>query len=114
MIVTRILGVTAAIVTLAICHQLFKLKGYWQYVYLIALSLLLVVPARFFFYNDAFVFPLVALYFLLKGTEKKSQLLLVISGLISGACFVFKQSGGGLLFPAFIIGILLVSRKKIL
>ena len=113
MLIERILGIFTAILTLFVCNKLFKLKTFWQYFYLISLAFLLVAPARTFFFNDAAIlFALIALYFLIKGVEKNKIYLIGISGLMSGICFMFKQSVGGLLFPAFIIGIFLVSNKK--
>lgn len=76
------------------------------------MAFLLIAPSRFFFYNEAFFVSLVALFFLIKATEKNNLLLFCASGLISGLCFVMKQSVGGLLFPAFILGIFLVSGRK--
>jgi len=113
MFIERILGILTAILTLFVCNKLFKLKTFWQYLYLISLTILSVAPARTFFFNDsAILFALIALYSLIKGIEKNKLYLIGISGLMSGICFMFKQSVGGLLFPAFIIGIFLVSKKK--
>lgn len=112
MIIGRILGVASGILTLVACNLLFKLKKYWQYVYLISMAFLLVSPAKFFSYNDAFLLLLVALYFLIKGSERNKFLLVGVSGLVSGLGFVFKQSVGGLIFPAFILGIILVTGRN--
>lgn len=112
-IIERILGIFTAIITLFVCNHLFKLKIFWKYFYLISLALLSIAPARTFYYNDSAIFSaLLALYFLIKGVEKNQTYSIGISGLVSGFCFLFKQSVGGLLFPAFILGILLVSDKK--
>ena len=112
-VIERILGIFVVITTLFVCNKLFKLKTFWQYLYLISLALLSVAPARTFYYNDSTIlFTLLALYFLIKGIEKDKMYLIVISGLMSGISFLFKQSVGGLLFPAFIIGIFLVSNKN--
>lgn len=112
-LIERILGIFVVILTLFVCNKLFKLKTFWQYLYLTSLAFLSVAPARSFFFNDAAIlFALIALYFLIKGIEKDKMYLIGISGLMSGICFMFKQSVGGLLFPAFIIGIFLVSGKK--
>ena len=111
-IIDRILGILAGVLTIFICSKLFKLKTYWQYVYLISIAMLSVSEARAFFYNDAILIALIALYFLIKGTEKNSIRFLFIAGIFSGLCFIFKQSIGGLLLIAFAIGIILVSSRK--
>src|SRR3989344_7926048 len=77
-IITRILYIISAVLTLFVCNKLFKLKGYWQYVYLISLAFLLVAPARFFFYNEAVFLSIVSLYFLIKGNEMKNLVIIAI------------------------------------
>jgi hypothetical protein len=110
-VIGRVLGIISVIITLFFCNKIFQLKNYWQYLYLFSLSILLVSPAKFFMYNDAIYISIIALYFMIEGINKNKLFLLFISGLLSALCFLFKQSVGGLLIPAYAIGIFLVSGK---
>jgi hypothetical protein len=115
-IVTKILGISTGVLTLVFSDKLFTLFSFksrwWQYVYLFSIALLNIAVGRSLFYGDAVLFAFFALYFLLIGSERNSMFLIGIAGFFGGVCFVFKQSVGGLLFPALLIGLFLVSNRK--
>lgn len=113
LIIGRILYITLTILTLFFASKVFNLRKYWNYFYLISLSLAFVFPGGFAYYNTEAIFLTVSgFYFLLKGIEKKNLSSIALSGVLSSLSFFFKQSIGGLTFFSFLLIILLYSRKN--
>lgn len=111
-ILNRFIAIFFGISSLIVVSKIFKLTRKWQLLYLLSLAAIYIHPTYFGGYNNAIDILLIALLFLIKGLEKKKLRYLVICGLLSSLCFIFKQSFGLLLLPSFLFLIIYLSPKN--
>lgn len=112
LLASRLLGAGTALLTLIICSRIFRFPLAEQALYLSCLAMLLAAPARMFTYNDALVGALFALFFTIRGVERGGRGWFVAAGCSAAAAMLFKQSIGGLLIPALVMGIFLTGRHR--
>lgn len=112
LIINRILHVLFGLLLLIIVNKIFTLQKYWLLFYLVVLSWLLAGPGSFSSYNNSIVLSLVALMFAKISIQNKKLSYVIYSGLFVSLSFIFKQSIGGLMIPAFFFIYLFFVDKK--
>jgi hypothetical protein len=108
----RLLYILCIVISMFFIWCIYRSRLSNLYIVLVSLAFLFVGPASFGFYNvEGLAIALGGFYLLRRGLEKKIGWNILLSGILAGLLFVFKQSygvwvGGGLLF------IILIERFK--
>lgn len=111
LIIGRLLYLFLCLFIIFLADKIFRLKKEWNYWYLFSLTMALVWPGGFAFYNtEAILSAIVAFFFLKKGLDQEDYLNFVFSGLAAAACFFFKQTIGAFTGISFLIIIFLEKR----
>lgn len=113
LIVGRFLYLFLSLFIIFLANKIFRLEKPWNWWYLFSLSLALVWPGGFAFYNtEAIVAVITSFYFLKKGLDKERMLHLVFSGLAAAAAYFFKQTVGIFTLISFLTIIALYADKN--